>query len=304
MTQLARRVTATLLFGLIVGCSLVAQDVEPAWLTIERADRYAAAGEFGRAIQLYREALQLQPGSAEALFGLGRAFVSAGDFPVAEQYLTEARSLAGNLRVPAAHFEILYELADLYQVQRRFSEREQILSNIITLAETEAPAGRTAAVQPDNLSEVLESDGIDRMLVLYRLAEDGATRARAEMCELLVSLGRYDAAVEHGIVGLLQELTTLIDALMARDPMYEYRSVRKSIADAELYPETRDYLSRTSLYRSLYFIAAGHFSAGRTDTALSLWRLVADLPGAGQIAVRARIQLEEPQAEPLIIPPE
>lgn len=284
-----------LLAGIMLGGAAAAQTTEPAWLVIERADRLAADGAFGRAMQLYRRALDLDPGNPEAHFGLGRAFKAVGDYPVAEDHLQIALGAAERFAVPDSIFEIHYELAELYRVQRRFAEYETTLAGIIELTETDA--------DPVVLRGVLDAQGLDRLLVLYRLPEDGATRARGDLAELLVGLGRYPAAAQLALVAAVQQLSTVIDAVLRRDPEYTFASIAGAEAAGQSYRETREYLSQTLLHRDLYYLAAALYAEGNSQLARVIWRILADLPQAGEMGVRARIQLADPRVEPLIIPP-
>jgi len=304
VAQFARRLTVTLLLGLIVTLGAGAQSVDPAWLQVERADKLAADGDYGIAIQLYREALTLDPGSPEAIFGLARAFKAVGDYLIAEEYLSDAIAVADDLRVPAWRYVINYELADLYRVQRKFSAYEETLFTIVALAEAEPKAPRTIVVPAETVQAVFLDNGLDRVLVLYRLDEDGATRARGQLGELLVGLGRYDAAVEHGLLAVVQQLSMVIEAVMQRDPGFEYETVFGALRSAENYPETRAYLADTNLYENLYFLASGLYARGNSESARSVWRLLLTLPRAGRWSDRARIQLADPQPEPLLVPPQ
>ncbi len=296
--------TVTLLLGLFVTLGAPAQSVEPAWLQIARADKLAADGDFGIAIQLYREALTLDPGSPEALFGLARAFKAVNDYLVAEEYLRDAMEAADNLTVPAVRYEISYELANLYQVQRKFSDYERTLFEIVTLASAEPVSSRSVDTPAETLQTVFLENGLDRVLILYRLEEDGGTRARSELCEWLVGLGRYERAAEHGLVAVVQQLSTVIEAVIEHDLGYEYETVLDALTNAEIYPETRAYLVETSLYRNLYFLGSALFAHGNSEAARSVWRLLLVLPHTGRWSERARIQLANPQREPLLVPPE
>lgn len=281
-----------------------AQTEAPAWLRVERANSLVDSEQFGRAIQLYREALTMDPGNPEALFGLGRAFRSVNDYAIAEEYLNDALENAERLRVPAKHYAIRYELAEIYSVGRRFAEYERLLTETIQATYEEPQPPGTLEIEPEVLRRTLRDEGLDRTMVLYRIPEDGATRARGDLCELLVGLGRYEAAVQTGLYSVVQQLTTLVEALIERDPQYEFRGVSDALAAAAVYPETRDYLARSRLFRDMYYVAAALYGQGDSARARELWILVNSAPQAGRSGVRAGIQLSDPEVEPLLVPPE
>ncbi len=282
------------MIGLLLATPMVAQSSEPAWLTIERAERAAVAGDFGRAIQLYRRALTLEPGSPEAEFGLARAFTAVNDYPVAEVHFRNALAAQSRLRVPDTAFEIHYGLADLYRVQRRFADYENELKAILALAPE-------PEITPSTLRRVLTDQGLDRLLVLYRLPEDGTTRARDELAELLVGLGRYEGAIEQALVAVVQQLSTVINGILNQDPDFVYDRIDRAVAAAHSVRPVQGYLQTSTLDKDLYYLAAALFGQGAEESALETWRVVAGLPGSGAWARRASIQLEDPEPEPLIV---
>jgi hypothetical protein len=145
--------------------------------------------------------------------------------------------------------------------------------------------------------------GLDRTLVLYRLPEDGGTLARGEFSELLNGLGRYAAAADHALVASVQRLSTLVEALIERDPSFEFSTVVSAVASGTLYPETRAYLADGFLYRDLYYLASAVWSEGNRQSATAIWDVLVQFPDAGTYADRARAQLSDPRPEPLLVPP-
>ncbi|MFW6292967.1 MAG: hypothetical protein ACOC7V_11690, partial [Spirochaetota bacterium] len=142
---------------------------------------------------------------------------------------------------------------------------------------------------------------LDRLLVLYRLPESGATRARGMLAELLVGLGRYGAAAEQAAIAVLQSLTTLVDVALDRDPTYEFATVAGLWERVGRYPEVERYLETSELPHDLYYLGAAYWGEGDT-TALDLWRTLTLIDAGGRWGERAARQLEDPRVEPLIVP--
>ena len=70
-------------------CEVLGEEVAVTWIL--RGRRAASAGEHGRAADDYRAALELDPISAEALFGLGTALVRSGERDEGRRVLEEHR---------------------------------------------------------------------------------------------------------------------------------------------------------------------------------------------------------------------
>lgn len=290
------RVVSIILLLALAATGAVSQETEPPWLVIERAERLMIGREFGLAIQSFRQALQLSPENPQALFGLGRAYKAVGDPVVAEEYFARALARRAAFEVPATALLVRYERADVYRTRRDFGTYERELFAIIE----EDPIPEDA-ILPEDVRVVIARRGLDRLLVLYRLEESGATRARGMLAEHLVGLGRYDGAAEQAAIAVLQAFTTLIDAVRHRDPTYEFETVDDLWARARRLPEADEYLATSNLYHDLYFLAAAFWGEGER-AAFDLWRTLAVLDPDRRWGERAARQLADPQPEPLLIP--
>lgn len=273
----------------------LAQQNQPVWVMVEQAERHIDNGDFGLAIRQLRESLAIAPEDADALFAMGRAYKAISDYTIAQDYFSRALSNRQTFAAPQRSLLVRYERADIHRVLREFARYEQELQTI--LQETVLPE----AFLPERLMPIVAREGVDRMLVLYRVPEDGGTQARSMLGELLVGLGRYAQAGELLSVSVIQALTTVVEAVRRRDPLYEYTSVAALLEEATRYDAIADYLQRTTLFADLYFLAAAYLGEGR-PYAVQLWRVLADLPGAGSWAGRASRQVDDPQVEPLIVP--
>lgn len=274
---------------------LFAQSNVPVWVMVEQAERQIDEGQFGEAIRGLRRSLTVSPENADALFAMGRAYKAIVDYTVALDYLERALDSSDTFRAPQRALLVRYERAEIYRTQRAFARYEQELDAI--LSEAILPE----AFLPERLMPIVAREGVDRMLVLYRVPEDGGTRARSMLGELLIGLGRYAQAGEVLSVAVIQSLTTIVEGVLRRDPLYEYTTVAELLADARDYPAIADYLDRTSLYADLYFLAAAYLGEG-LGYARPLWQILSQLPEAGVWAGRAARQVDDPQLEPLIVP--
>ncbi len=274
---------------------MAAQSVEPAWLAIARADRLIDQGEFGGAIRAFRRALDLSPDDPAALYGLGRAYRAVGDLDVAEDYFRRALDHQERFEVADTRLLVRYEIAALYRIRRDFARYEQ---ELVSLVEDDPVTVDLTGV---SAQRTLADHGLDRFLVLYRLPESGATAARGMLAELLVGLGRYHAAAEHATVAVLQAMTTVIEAVIRRDPTFEFAAVVDVMERASRYPELREYLEESRLFRDLYYLAAALWGE-RNRAAFELWRVLPEIDPDGAWGDRAGRQLADPHPEPLLVP--
>lgn len=287
--------TLLLLLVLVVVFPFGARAVDPPWLVLARAERLMDQAEFGQAIQMLRRALQLSPDDPQAYHGLGRAYRAVNDLEVAEEYLQRALVHRERFMIADDALLVRYELADIARIRRDFASFEQELYRIVA----EVPL--TQEELEPNPHRLLAGRGLDRFLVLYRLDENGAAAAHGMLAELLVGLGRYSAAAEHGTIAVLQRFTTLVSAAMRRDPTYQFTTVVDLFERVRDHPEVRDYLGERPLYRELYFLAAAFWGHG-DRIGLDLWRTLAAVDPDGTWGGRAARQVVDPRPEPLLVP--
>ncbi len=271
------------------------QQDEPAWVLVERAERQIRAGQFGAAIRELRRSLALQPQNAEALFAMGRAYAAVADYSIALDYLSQALEHRDSFSAPELALSVHYERAGIYYTRRELARYRDELLMILEQSEPEE------SFLPERITPVFRREGLDRVLVLYRVPENGGTRARGMLGELLVGLGQYAAAGEQLALSVIQQLTTVVDAVRAKDPLYEYTTVMTLLADAASVEHISDYLGRSSLFHDLYYLAASYWGEG-DQFALALWRMLSQLPGSGLWGERAGRQAADPQLEPLLVP--
>ena len=293
MGRLTQRVLATLLLFLLATAGALAQPRQPVWVTVERARTLEAQGEFGRAIQLYREALALNPGNPEATLGLARVFRDIADPAIAQTYFDDALELRDRFQVPGYAVLVRYERARFYRDRLDHAAYERELLSIIQ-------EDTTPTELPDDLSTSLAANGLDELLILYRSVENGATEARGMLAQQLVGMGQYLDAEDQAIRAIVEQVTTVVDALLERDPFFQFTSVGQMLDRAAEYPETREYLSSSTLFRNLYYLAAALYGSRRAHFN-DIWRYVAQREESGTYQRRALQQLSSPQTEPLLV---
>jgi hypothetical protein len=276
--------------------TLGAQLREPLWVVLERAGRLELEGDLGRAMQLYLRVLEQDRDNAEATLGLARLFRDSGDPDVAATYFDDALARRDNFEVSANRVVVRYERASFFHDRLEYAAYERELQAIVAEDETEVDL-------PDSLLRVLTENGLDDTLVLYRGTENSATAARGLLTSLLVQLGRYDEAAEYGLRAIVEQVTTIVDAILERDPFFQFSTLDEALQAARQYPETRGYLKNARLFEDLYYTAAALYGEQRSPYR-TIWQLVAGQPEAGSWAGRAARQLADPQTEPLLVEPD
>jgi tetratricopeptide (TPR) repeat protein len=256
-------------------------------------------GEYGRAIRQFRLALEKQPVFPEATAAIGRAYEMDRSFDLAERYYLEALSRSAQLYVPEDKYAISYDLAALYAVEGRSKDYIDVLSRVINDHPLSADIAENRQLKASYL-RTLRDDGIDRLLTLFRMPLDFAHRAYSESGIFHLKSQRYGVAVLHLSVAVIQVVSTVVEEIRRTDLDYEYESLAEILALIGESDELMEFANRSNAFSSLYYLAAALFGDRSLVAAGEIWTALAESPIAGPYQRRSRLQLESPEAEPII----
>lgn len=293
---------AALAAALVVAAPLFAQTRspdEPAWLSYERGMHAYRDGEFGEALLHFRTALENRPVFPEATAAIGRVYRKDQNNALAERHFRDALDRSAQLYVPEDKYAIAYELAALYASQDRTKDRSDILGSVISDHEL-APTTEEGRTRTDAFLRVLRDDGIDRLLTLYRVPMDFAYQAFVDSGLIYLRDGRYNDAVRHLSVATVQALSTVVTEIRRFELDYEYSRLAEVLARIDRDEVLAGYAREVGLYRVLYYLAGALYWNQVQQSAIPIWRVLADAGGAGEYRRRSRLQLESPQLEPII----
>jgi tetratricopeptide (TPR) repeat protein len=253
-------------------------------------------GEFGEALLHFRTALENRPIFPEATAAIGRVYRKDGNSDLAERHFRDALDRSAQLYVPEDKYAITYELAALYASRDRRKDRLDTLESVIAdhplCSEQEEGRRRT-----DAFLRVLRDDGIDRLLTLYRVPMDFAYQAFVGSGLLYLGDGRYNDAVRHLSVATIQALSTAVTEIRRFELDYEYSRLAEVLARIDGDEVLAAYAREVGLYRVLYYLAGALYWNQVQQSAIPIWRVLADADGAGEYRRRSRVQLESPQVE-------
>lgn len=291
-----KRLFCSLFFlGLIL--SLWAQGEKPVWLLLEEARLAVEVKDPGRAVELYRMALERNPGNPDALSGFAAVLKDEGEFELSEHYYLMALESKKELYILEDQYRITYELADLYYTTRQYRKYEDILLSIIASDTTYADP-KNASLKNAMVSS-LKRSGIQKLVELYRPNNPIAVDAHSELGIFYYRSGRYPEASLDLMFAVLTPFTRMADRLKYRDPEFQYSDV-KTLIRLALMGNLQNYVDEVELFMNLYYLAASLHAEGFGAIAREIWRVVVSFPEAGIYASRSERQLSSPYIEPLI----
>ncbi len=201
----------------------------------------------------------MQPVYPEAMVGMARVHRASGDTTLARRYYRQALESAHQLVIPDEEFSIRLELAELYalsgtteDMRLRRKELEIVVNRDPVFSGREDDRLREAMV------DLLYGNGLNRVLVLYRLDFPQAREAHRRMGEMLLQSDRSQDhldAVEHLLFAAVEVAGRAVRALIDIQFNYEFTTVERLIADAAEHPDVARYLEQADLRGILHSLA-------------------------------------------------
>ena len=155
----------------------------------------------------------------EAKYWIGRVYQAEGDYLLAEQRYEEALADARFLYVPDTRWEIDYSLSDIYLNRRDFDRYEEILLSVF---DSEMKRNTDIIRREHSYVQVLKTEGLDKLLLLYRLKLGYSMEAAARLGALYNSLELWKSSLVKNLYVLLTVYTAGIEGLISSSPDFSF----------------------------------------------------------------------------------
>ena len=228
----------------------------------------------------------------EAEYWIGEVYRMEGEFGIALVQYQKAYDQRMLLEIPGFTTEILYKTAELRSLRREYTEMTKTLEDILkndTLWSRES-------FNKSNMLRSLETNGVNRFLVLFRHNEPSVEKAHRIMGFYYYSNGRHDRAAEHLLFAFLIQNSVIIDALLQSRYNYAFSSLSNLMNDIAKRSDLLDYLEETEYFKTLYYLANSLYGVNRRSSAREIWTFLGD-HGSGEWRARAVSQLNNPRLD-------
>jgi tetratricopeptide (TPR) repeat protein len=231
----------------------------------------------------------------EAEFWIGEVFRAEGELGVALSQYQRAYDLRNQLETPDFAFTLLYQIADLRNIRQEYSLMEnaylEILKNDTLWSGTDNTFVKTS------MSRVLENNGIDQFLMMYRYDNFSVEKAHRKLGLYYYMSGRHAKAADHLLFAFLIQNSIIIQNLLKNQFDYSYTSVDDVIDYILIDESLQEYSEEVEYYKTMYYLGSAIYGNGNLTLARHFWELLANKPEAGEWSNRAETQLENPFIE-------
>ena len=279
-----------LLIAAVATGDVAAQEVvrvdEPTWLILERGRLAFDSREFGEALRLFRAVKERNSTMPEVDFEIGRVFEAEGEMELALMQYERAYERKELMIVPDDAIDLLYRLARLRETREDYLQHEQLLRTIIEEIDDRFAQSPSRLEEP--LYRLLTTDGLDKLVELYRFYDSGSQRAYHLLSRTLLYHGRrYIEASKYAAISIVMTLTEIIEFARYIDPEYEFSGTEWLIATTRRFSSVGDYIEEAALYDQLYVLGHALFLSDRLIPAESVRQLLIRIDPGGKTGYRA-----------------
>lgn len=294
---------------LITSKYLPAQDTAtrtPTWILYERGKYELYTKELGKALHLFRKAIEKAGIFPEAELALGDVYFMEGELVLAEQQYKKAYMLKNSFYIPEEEYAVLLKLAYLYEIKKEYKNMEdqllKILENQPYYANVEYSHFR------GSFMDTYAEKGLDHLLKLFRIEKVSfATKAHTDLGWFYYRTGRFYQSVFHSLLSINIIVSNSITELRKYHPYYEYSKMNSFIHSSFDRENIKEYLLETNIFRVLYYLASASYAIGYPAHAEFIWNILADPENSTLDSIRhygdlSRQQIISPWVESYINP--
>ena len=199
---------------------LPADNTNKLWLLYEQGNTAASQKEFGRALQLYKSAIESAGVFPEAEAAIGDLYMEEGEAELAQRQYEKAYDLRKSFYIPDDQYAILYKLANLFELKQLYKRMEDTLNVIIADDKRfqETPNQRLRSQVEKNYLE----KGLDRVLVLYTFDDSFAAPAHSKLGWFYYRTGRFSPATSQLLYSVIYRASEVQRYARERDVDQEF----------------------------------------------------------------------------------
>lgn len=285
---------------LLLCCAAAASALDPnqSWLLFEQGNAAASQKEYGKALQLYKAAIEGAGQFPEAEAAIGDIYLEEGEADLAQRQYQKAYSLRQAFYVPGMQYQVLYKLANLYEIEQQYKQMEDTLNSIV--ADDSHFQDTTNQRVRAQVEKVFLEKGLDRVLLLYTFDDTFSAAAHSKLGWFYYRTGRFGPAISQLLYSVIYRTSQVKHALLERDVDYEFTGVADLLAGIDANADLRAYAASSGLYKDLYYLAGATFADGYPRHANGLWKALSGLASAGLYRDLSARQLKKPFIEPLL----
>jgi tetratricopeptide (TPR) repeat protein len=233
----------------------------------------------------------------EAEYWIGEVFRAEGELGVALKQYERAYNLRSSLEIPDFSVEILYKIAALRKIRQEYTLMENAYLEILKNDTLWSGSGTDNVFVKNSMNRILENDGLDQFLLVYRYDNYRVEKAHRELGLYYYSSGRHAKAVDHLLFAFLIQNSIIIQNLLKNQFDYSFTNAEDLFDQIMIDEALMKYAAEVEYYKTIYYLGGAFYGNGNLTIASNFWNLLINKPEAGEWSSRAESQLQSPFIE-------
>ncbi len=192
---------------------------QPGWVLFEKGLALFEEGRLDEALEMITLSKGEGEPNPEVLYWTGRIYEAEGDYLLAGMRYQEALKKARFLYIPDQKWEIYYSLSDIYLNQKEYENYEQIL---LTVFDEEMKRNTEIIRREHSYVQLLKSEGLDKLLLLYRLKLSYSLEAALRLGRFYNSSELWKSSLIKNLYTVLTLYTGGVELLIADSPDFSF----------------------------------------------------------------------------------
>ncbi|MFP3089245.1 hypothetical protein LQZ21_02840 [Treponema sp. TIM-1] len=238
----------------------------------------------------------------EAEYWIGETYRVEGELGIALKQYQKAYDQREFLENSGFEREILYKIVDIHRLRQEYPEMEkwllEILKQDLLWSEDSGMFAKNA------LFRIIENDGINRFLTLYRYNNGSVEKAHRLLGLYYYASGRHSRATEHLLYAFLIQNSIIIEEILRNKFDFVFTNLENLRNEIIQRPVLRAYIEEVEYYKTMYYLGSAFYGAGKPAPAREFWTFLSLQSGggfaAGEWGGRARGQLRSPSMDPAV----
>lgn len=191
----------------------------------------------------------------EADYLLGKLYMLEGELEIAELFFTAAYENRDFFDIPDVQYDVLYSMADLYDLQGKKNNYEEVLMLIVADSQKYRPQGLPSPFLTAIISAIEGGMDVNKFFLLYRDDYYKGIKGWALLTKYFSELNLDDRALETATLFSLASLTRIDEVLTDRDIHYSYTTLQELFKKIKTFNDISTWATNNDIWEGFYLFA-------------------------------------------------
>lgn len=199
----------------------------------------------------------------EADYLTGKLFFIEGEYKLARDYYLNAWKNSEQLDIPDVKYDILYDIANLAQIQNNFDEYEKTLLLIVADEDDET--------QTEMMKRSLNiTKSLNQFMSLYRNDKDKSLNAYLKLTSFYLENNKIDKALDMSLNYMVTVFSQIERIFIERNSEYKYISIDNVLMNCSFYQDIVQWGKKNDIWKGFYEFAEVLEINGKNQMSLDL----------------------------------